>query len=99
MNTRTTTPVKTVVEVAKNWVRDVLSDENVSNIGLEEVEFDEENLAWKITIGFSRPWNSPRTNALSAFTDAGQKRAYRVITVSDRSRKVLSMKKRENDDT
>jgi len=94
------TAVKAAVEIAKNWVRDVLSDENVSNIGLEEVEFDEEKRVWKITLGFSRPWNSPRTNALSAFTtDPGQKRAYRVVSVSDNTREVLSMKKRENDDT
>ena len=97
--TKSATDVRTAVEIAKSWVRSVLMDENVSNIGLEEVEFDEQAGVWKITLGFSRPWNSPRTNALSAFTDTGLKRAYRIISVSDNTREVLSMKKRESDDT
>ena len=48
--------VKEAIQTAKRWVADVLQEENVSNIGLEEVEFT--NGLWRITIGFSRPWNT-----------------------------------------
>jgi hypothetical protein len=90
--------VKEAVIIAKDWVKDILADENVSNIGLEEVDHDDDEGVWNITIGFSRPWNSPRTNALSPFTDQPTlKRAYRIISVREPNGEVISMKKREGD--
>ena len=89
--------VRDAVVVAKNWVKDMLSDEGVSDIGLEEVQHDEAQGIWYVTVGFSRPWNSPRQNALSALVDAPRKRAYRVIAVRDPNGEVLSMKRREDD--
>jgi hypothetical protein len=90
--------VRDAVVIAKNWVRDMLSDEGVSNIGLEEVQHDEAQGIWYITVGFSRPWNSPRTNALSTLIETPPlKRAYRVIAVRDPNGEVLSMKRREDD--
>lgn len=92
--------VKEAVIIAKDWVKDMLSDENVTNIGLEEVDRDEDEGVWNITIGFSRPWNSPRPNALSALTDQpALKRAYRVITVREPDGDVISMRKRDGDTT
>ncbi|MBX9830270.1 MAG: hypothetical protein K2Y27_35395 [Xanthobacteraceae bacterium] len=85
--------VKEAVSKAKKWLAETLNDEDISNLGLEEVEFHDGENAWKVTLGFSRPWNSAR-NALSAVT--GEKiprRAYRVLTVDDRTGKVISMRK------
>ena len=36
-----------------------------SNLGLEEVELDDEEF-WRITIGFSRPWNRNVGSVLAA---------------------------------
>ena len=46
--------VKQAVAVAKSHVADLFSDEGITALGLEAVEFDDTNNAWKITIGFSR---------------------------------------------
>ena len=49
--------VKEAVLTAKRYVADVFADEVVTDVGLEEVEFDEESDVWVVTIGFSRPWD------------------------------------------
>ncbi len=51
--------VKQAVRTAKKYVADILSEEPVANIGLEEVEFDEIENIWAVTIGFSRNWSHP----------------------------------------
>jgi len=86
--------VKDAVSVAKDFVAEVLADEEPTNIGLEEVEYDEKTGNWLVTLGFSRPWNSLR-GPLSAVGGTPAKRAYRVITVSDSGRKALAMKRRD----
>ena len=47
--------VKTAVANAKQWLVNVMQEEGVANVGLEEVEFDEEHGLWLITLGFPRP--------------------------------------------
>jgi hypothetical protein len=87
--------VKEAVQRAKAFVQDVLEGESPTNIGLEEVEFSPENGAWKITIGFSRPWNTSR-GALATITgDQAARRAYRIVTLDDATGEPLSMTKRE----
>ena len=59
--------VKAVALRAKTYVADLFDDEEISNVGLEEVEFDDALDRWIVTIGFSRPWdqkNLPLTTAL-----------------------------------
>jgi hypothetical protein len=83
--------VRQAVKSAKDWVLDVMKDEQPVNLGLEEVEFDDKNLVWKITLGFSRPWNSTK-NALSTLTgDVIPRRAYRTIIVDDKDGHVRGM--------
>lgn len=83
--------VKAAVSTAKHWLNEVLDDEEISNVGLEEVKFDEQKHEWHITLGFSRPWNSAR-NALTAISgEPIAKRAYRIIAVDDSSAEVKSM--------
>jgi hypothetical protein len=90
--------VKTAVGNAKQWLADVLVDEGISNVGLEEVEFDEQHGVWLITLGFSRPWNTVKNafTAISGETASG--RAYRTIAVKEPSGEVVSMKRREEAD-
>jgi hypothetical protein len=87
--------VNLAVRTAKTWLSDVLKEENPINVGLEEVEFDESNHHWLITLGFSRPWNSTRTAATVLTGEPSQRRSYRVVTVDDSDGKVISMKRRE----
>lgn len=76
--------VKEAVHTAKGWLANVMSDEDIINVGLEEVKFDEEKNMWLVTLGFSRPWNSVR-NALTAISgEPATKRVYRVISVDDK---------------
>jgi hypothetical protein len=85
--------VKEAVRIAKDWVISILSEEGVSNVGLEEVNFDDEKHSWLITMGFSRPWNSTR-NAFTAISgELAPRRTYRIITVSDVTGTVTSMVK------
>ena len=87
--------VKEAVSTAKAYVADIFSDEQPSNIGLEEIVFDEGKGAWKITIGFSRPWNSVK-NALTTLTgDAGVRRTFKVLTISNDDGEVLSITSRD----
>ena len=90
--------VKDAVKAAKRWVFDVMQEEQPTNVGLEEVEFDDAQRVWKITLGFSRPWNSNR-NALSALTgEAIQKSAYRTVIVKDSDGSVQGMVRKLNAD-
>lgn len=90
--------VKTAVGTAKQWLANVMQEEGVSNVGLEEVEFDREHGIWLITLGFSRPWNSVK-NAFTAISgDPAPRRAYRVISVKEPTGEILSMKRREDTD-
>ena len=57
--------VKEAARAAKSYIADIYSDEDISDIGLEEVEIDDFTDTWKITVGFSRPW-SQKNNSLVA---------------------------------
>ena len=88
--------VKTAVQLAKTYVGDLFSNEGLSNLGLEEVEFEESRRVWNVTLGFSRPWDrSP--NALAAFAQGSPLRSYKVVRIDDASARVISVKNRENE--
>ena len=77
--------VKDAVKIAKEYIADVFSDDDPFNIGLEEVEHDEFGDRWRITIGFSRPWNISQNipNFLVRDSSDPPKRSYRVVVVED----------------
>jgi hypothetical protein len=95
--------VKEAIAAAKHYVKDVYSEEQVTNLGLEEVEHIGLPTAgkWVITLGFSRPWNTPRTRAQEVLENLGAvsslKRSYKVITIAEDGT-VLSMKNRATAD-
>lgn len=88
---------KEAIRIAKEYVEDRLADEHVMNVGLEEVSFQPGDNTWEITVGFSRPWNTPKSRAQEVMESLGavspMKRSLKVITVSPDG-KVLSMKDR-----
>jgi hypothetical protein len=87
--------VKEAVSVAKQHLSSLFSEEQITNLGLEEVEFDDQNDVWYVTLGFSRPWETPR----NIFTAIGQEvqppRTYKVVRIADKDHRVLSVKNRE----
>lgn len=89
--------VKAAVRKALEYVGEVFEAENISNLGLEEVEFDEANKVWKITVGFSRPWDYAAKSVMSAMANPlGQpKRSYKVLSIRDDDADVISIKSHE----
>lgn len=86
--------VKQAVTRAKQYLIELFADENLSNVGLEEVELDGDFDEWVVTIGFSRPWDqpAPRTNPFAPVSTA---RAYKVLRISNKLNDVVSVKNRE----
>jgi len=90
--------VKEAVKLALEYVLDLFESEKITNVGLEEVEFDEAAKHWHVTVGFSRPWDviSPRSVLLSAMgAEEKLRRSYKVVTIDAALKKVLSVKNRE----
>jgi hypothetical protein len=93
--------VKEAVRIAKDYVKDVFADEEVTNLGLDETEHDSATGQWHITVGFSRPWNTPRTRAQEVLEKLGSvsslRRSYKVVVISDNG-EVIAMKNRSKID-
>ena len=79
--------VKKAVAIAKEHIEELFGEENILNLGLEEVELDEEGF-WRITIGFSRPWNRNVGSALSRENS----RSYKIVLLRDLDGEILSVK-------
>ncbi len=63
------------------------------NLGLEEAEFNSLSNTWKITIGFSRPWD--QKNVLSVALGEGRPaRSYKAMRINNDSGEVESLKDR-----
>jgi hypothetical protein len=93
--------VKQAIATAKTYLQDIYAEENVTNLGLEEVEHLLDPGVWRVTLAFSRPWNTPRTRAQEVLENLGGvsalKRSYKVVTIADDGA-VISVKNRERAD-
>jgi len=92
--------VKEAISSAKAYLADIYADESISNVGLEEVEYDHAADRWLVTLGLSRPFNTPRTRAqevIDSINGAAPslKRMYKVLTLTADGT-VVSMKNRES---
>lgn len=100
--------VREAVTKAKDYIRDLYTDEDIRFVGLEEVEFDDEGQdhSWRITIGFARPWDSPPKHVLEdALTQTFLERrppsrppiprTYKLVVLRDADGKVLAVKNRD----
>jgi uncharacterized protein YdeI (YjbR/CyaY-like superfamily) len=89
--------VTEAISRAKQYLQEVYANEQLTNLELEEVEHAAVAGNWMITLGFSRPWNTPRTRAQEVLENLGAvsplKRSYKVITMTDDGT-ILSMKNR-----
>ncbi|MDE0698751.1 MAG: hypothetical protein OXH76_23270 [Boseongicola sp.] len=89
--------VKEAVRTAKEYVADLYSDEPARHIGVEEVIFDEPKNAWKVTIGFFRPWDEKLGlsgilgTAAEGETALWKRRSFKVVQVDDGTGEVKSL--------
>jgi hypothetical protein len=87
--------VKEAVALAKQSTRELFRDEQIVDLGLEEVEFDDSSGNWLIT--FSRPWvGMTNPNAIAAAFGAGsqKRREYKIVRISDADKRMISIKNR-----
>jgi hypothetical protein len=87
--------VKEAVKLAKEHVLDLFAEENISNLGLEEVEYDNNAQEWIVTLGFSRPWDEPRNTLASLAESNLPHRSYKIVRIYDQSEMVSCIKNRE----
>lgn len=89
---------RSAIVAAKKVISEAFGDENIRNVGLEEVVFDEKEQLWRITIGFSRPWDVAAENALTGiFGQSGQAgRTYRVVSIKDADGTFKSIRLRDS---
>ncbi len=87
--------VKEVVSIAVNHIQELYELEEISNFGLEEIEFDQHIGEWLVTVGFSRPWDNPRNSEDIATETATPKRTFKIIQINE-SGEVVSIKNRED---
>ena len=85
--------VKEAVQAAKEHVAEIFADESIANVGLEEVEFDELNKVWAITIGFSRPWDHSG-GVFRALDGTPRSRTFKIVRIKDESCRLQSVKHR-----
>ena len=85
--------VSDAVQVAISDTKKLFESENLSNLGLEEVAFDDSSEEWIITVGFSRPWDYQNTGTLaSALAPQKPNRSFKIVRVKDSDGRVVSVK-------
>ena len=83
--------MKEAARAAKEHVADLYAPEGITNVGLEEIELD--GTAWKVTVGFSRPWDE-KGGASIALGQTQLRRSFKLLYIDDASGRVESVKDR-----
>jgi len=88
--------LKNAVRTAKNFILEIFEDEEIEEVGLEEVEYDEQSDTWHVTIGFRRPWsrNGKAVGPLSGMFPTVQERWYKILAIRGHDGALLSVKDR-----
>ncbi len=86
--------VKEVVKLAKKYVLDLFAEENITNLGLEEVDFYDNDQEWTVTLGFSRPWVKPGNTLPPRGQSNLPRRSYKIVRI-DANGTVKGVKNRE----
>jgi hypothetical protein len=84
------------VAMAKKHFGDVFSAEQIQGVGLEEVEFEDANDVWSVTIGFSR---ADVRNPMAIFV-GGQRpdaRVYKIVRIKNADGVLVSIRNRPID--
>ena len=81
--------VKKATHIARDYITAVFADEEIAQLGLEEVVQDQDTKEWRITLGFVRPWD--KQGALGLRMGLKVPRDYKVVTIDDRYGRVVSL--------
>ena len=87
--------VKEAAQVAIATVASLFEDQEISNILLEEVDFEELPEIWSITVGFfpqAEVDSQSITGSISPLI--GRRRSFKVVRIRDSDGQVLSVKHR-----
>lgn len=79
---------------ARNFVKTLYAEEPFAEIGIEEIDFDEFESVWTITIGFRRVWDRPHPIEALAGGDLRRGRFFEDVNIRDHDQQVISMKGR-----
>ena len=96
------TPKEAVAE-AKSWIADVFAAENISDIRLEEIRFDDAKHHWLITIGFARPAPDSELSPLQRLSQPNLaqpprlRTSYKVVRIDDDSGQIRAVENRESE--
>ena len=81
--------LKEATRTAREYVTAVFADEEITQLGLEEVMYDDESKQWRITFGFARPWDQQNTVAVRMGLKTP--RAYKVVHVNNGDGRVVAL--------
>ena len=81
--------VKEAVQKAKNYVAELFTDETITNVGLEEVVFNDMSSNWEVTIGFSRLWQ--KNSLATALGNQPPGRSYKLVCINDNDGHITSL--------
>jgi hypothetical protein len=87
--------VKQAVAAASSAAHEFFTDDGLAGLELEEVEFQEEDNIWLITLGLFLPCRNPPTGIAATMAMSMTRKheeKYKIFRVDAESGKVLSMK-------
>ena len=73
------------MKLAFENVQELYQSEQLTDLGLEEVEYNEAAASWLITVGFSRPWDKGSGDAFAAISGVSRlkPRSFKVVKIKD----------------
>lgn len=83
--------VKEAVRAAKAHITDIFEDEDITRIGLEEVDFDSMREEWRVTIGFNRAWNANNALTAALTSELYRNRSFKVVRIKNLDGEVTSI--------
>ena len=85
--------MKEAIRRAKHEISEIFADEGISDLGLEEVRYDDDSGVWKVTLGFARPWRNPK-GPFSGIAAALSQRDFKVVTLDGTDGHLVSIEER-----
>jgi len=85
--------IKTAVQRARNQAKELFEPESLPNLALEEVEFDEDEQHWLITLGYDSPHHVKRQTGPNLFPtiEEERKREYKVFRIDPKDGHLISI--------
>lgn len=91
--------VKEAIAKAKTYVGELFAEDGISDVRLEEVEHDESDRSWNVTLGFLRHREASTASFSELATTlnalAARRRVYRVVRVREADGAIMSVKHRD----